>query len=149
MNNGWLSWIFRENWCVLKELCYVLSTIITGNVGLWHQKQFSEESICNCISQNTVECNYLFMPEIYMLLVSKSLYSPQFCSVWVLAYLIMIIDQSLNGQVEAWGTLLNHGTPIYIMCLVGNYIVLHFLWLTHWGRVMHICIIELSHHWFR
>ena len=21
--------------------------------------------------------------------------------------------------------------------------------LTHWGRVMHICLIKLSHHWFR
>ena len=25
----------------------------------------------------------------------------------------------------------------------------HIYFLTHWGRVMHICIIKLNHHWFR
>ena len=23
------------------------------------------------------------------------------------------------------------------------------MFLTHWGRVMHICVVELGHHWFR
>ena len=32
--------------------------------GCWRQKQVSQAGISNCIQQNTVGCNYLFLPEI-------------------------------------------------------------------------------------
>ena len=51
------------NFCLI----YYISNLIPLAAyiwGLWHQKQVPQAWISNCVQQNTVECNYFYLPEI-------------------------------------------------------------------------------------
>ena len=62
-----LRWSFIIWFHVLIEFFFIIlllsSCALFGHIwGLWRQKQVSQAGISNCIPQNTVGCNYLFMP---------------------------------------------------------------------------------------
>ena len=52
-----------------------------------------------------------------------------------------------NSQYWLWGIASTNHDQI-LQCHTHHY-QRGCLNLTHWGRAMHICIIELGHHWFR
>ena len=58
------DWVHAEDYwripCVMPSCPLVAGQYIWGQ---WCQKQVSQAGISNCIPQNTVGCNYLFLPE--------------------------------------------------------------------------------------
>ena len=54
------------------------------------------------------------------------------CQVWISGNLIIILMQKCSSSTKGPFQYFRKGLP-----------------LTHWGRVTHICVVDLGHHWFR